>query len=300
MRVLFLLINSMCDISCTYCFYTTGHQKRSHFRVRPEKAIHVAKKITSAGFSTVILSGGDPLHSQLKHETYVLVRELKAQGLKVIINTSAAYLNEDDYNTIIDLGIDRVDISIDSHNASIHDAQRGHHTDTIQAINGLIGKGYENVVTTTVVTLLNAPTLSETIFWLQKLGVQDVRVQCAFFPNNPSAMDGIIQAMHNVGPYLHAPHALKYIELTKHALKAQPAPCLAQCRMGKEYFVCNAQGILTPCFHRNDITLGNLFNDPVDVLCDTFEHHELIACDMPPCFGSHCASLFDIPTFWRK
>ena|GEM_PF-5547164 len=95
MKVLFLLINSVCDISCTYCFYTPGHEKRSGFRVHPKRASHIAEKIASAGFNTVILSGGDPLHSRLKHETYILVRELKMRGLRVIINTSAACLDMD-------------------------------------------------------------------------------------------------------------------------------------------------------------------------------------------------------------
>lgn len=301
MRVLFLLINSVCDIECAYCFYTTGHEKRSRHRVRPEIASQVAERITSIGFDAVILSGGDPLHFRFKYETYVLIRELKARGLKVIINTSAARLDEDDLDTIIGLEVDRLDVSIDSHDAAIHNAQRGCYTDAISTITGLIARDYLNVVTTTVVTDLNAPTLLETIFWLHKLGVKDVRIQRVFLPDNTHDTDGsIMQAMYDAEPYLCAPHAFRYIELTERAFKEQSVPCFAQCRMGKEYFVCNAQGILTPCFHRGDIALGNLFKDPIDALLKAFERHELIMYDVPPCFGSHCASLFDIPTFWGR
>mgnify|MGYP001408472661 CR=1 FL=1 len=299
MKALFLLVNSMCDIACTYCFYTTGHEKRSCYRVRPEVAGQVAKKIASVGFNTVILTGGDPLHSRLKLETYVIIRELKNRGLKVIVNTSAARLLESDLDTVISLEVDRVDVSIDSHDAAIHDAQRGCHAGAVSSITGLLKKGYRNVATTIVVTRLNAPKLSETIFWLRKLGVEDVRIQRVFLPGDTDD-GGIMQAMHDVKPHLRSPHALKYIELTEYAFEGKSAPCLACCRMGKEYFVCNAQGILTPCFHRDDIVLGNLFKDPVDVLLGALERHELIMHDVPPCFGSHCASLFDIPTFWRR
>jgi len=290
----------VCDISCTYCFYTTGHERRSRFRVHSKKASHIAGKVASAGFNTVILSGGDPLHSRLKHETYVLVRELKMRGLRVIINTSAVCLSEDDLDTIINLGIDRIDISIDSHDASIHNVQRGRYADTVNAITGLVSKGYCAVATTTVVSEINAPTLLETIFWLRKLGIKDVRIQRVFFPDNQPDTGSIMRAMYDAIQHLHSLHALKYVELTERAFIGQTAPCYAQCRMGKEYFVCNAQGILTPCFHRDDVVLGNLFDDPVDALLKALERHELIMHDVPPCFGSHCVSLFDIPTFWRR
>ena len=301
MKVLFLLVNSTCDINCTNCFYTTGHEKRSRFRVQPEIAGRTAERIASVGFNTVILSGGDPLHSRFKYETYVLISELKACGLKVIINTSAVRLTEDDLDTIIGLGVDRVDISIDSHDADINNALRGRHHDTVSAITGLIERGYRNVVTTTVVTKLNAPTLMETISWLKGLGVEDVRIQRVFLPNDSTDEGGaIMQAMRDVEPSLRASHASRYIELTERAFNGQSASCGARCRMGKEYFVCNAQGTLTPCFHREDVVLGNLFEDPLDAVLQALASNELIGHDVPPCFGGHCASLFDIPNFWRE
>ena len=301
MKMLFLLVNNTCDMECTYCFYTIGHSERSHFRVRPEIASHVARKIASVGFNMVILSGGDPLCSRFKHESYVLIRELKAHGCKVIINTSAACLDESDLDTIIDLGVDRIDVSIDSHNMDIHDAQRGHYVDAVRTLTGLIKKGYRNVASTIVVTKLNAPTLSETICWLHEIGVEDVHIQRAFLPHRGVEKDdGIMQAIDKAALHLHATHSPLYIDLIKRTFVGGAVPCRAQCRMGKEYFVCDAQGKLIPCFHRDDIVLGNLFNDPVDELLGSLENHELIACDVPPCFGNHCESLFDIPTFWRK
>ncbi len=300
MNVLFLLVNSTCDINCTYCFYTTGHERRSRFRVQPKIAGRAAERIASVGFKTVILSGGDPLHSRFKYETYALIAELKARGLRVVINTSAVRLTGEDLDTIVGLGVDRVDVSIDSHDAVVNDAQRGRHHDAVSAITGLIERGYYNVVTTTVVTKHNAPTLVETISWLRKLGVENVRIQRAFLPDDSIDEDNTIrQAMREAKPHLRAQHTSRYIELTERAFSGQSAPCSARCRMGKEYFVCNAQGMLTPCFHRDDIVLGNLFSDPLEVVQQALASNVLTAYDVPPCFGGHCASLFDIPNFWR-
>ena len=184
MKSLFLLANSVCDIACTYCFYHTGHLKRSNIRIKPLDVNHVAERIIAAGFDTVILTGGEPLKSNLKHETYTLIRELKKKECKVIINTSGAYLDENDLDTIIGLGVDRVDVSIDSCVPSIHNEQRGHIDDAVWTIETLIYKGYRNISTTTVVTERSAVHLIETIELLRKIGVEDVRVQRVFLPDD--------------------------------------------------------------------------------------------------------------------
>ncbi|TXI35269.1 MAG: radical SAM protein, partial [Candidatus Moraniibacteriota bacterium] len=154
MKNLFLMVNSVCDIACTHCFYTTGYEKRSRDRILPRQAGHVAKRIAEARFGTVILTGGDPLHSVHKKETYELVSALKANALRIIINTSAARLSERDFDRLVELAVDRIDVSIDSHDPAVHDAQRGRHTDAVAAIRGLIQRGMP-LSTTTVATARN-------------------------------------------------------------------------------------------------------------------------------------------------
>lgn len=302
MKQLFLIINSVCDIACRYCFYTTGYEKRSRNRIKPEHASHMASRISEMGFHTVILTGGDPLHSRLKHETYVLIRELKLRGRKVIVNTSAVLLNDTDINEIITLGVDRVDISIDSHLANIHDAQRGEHANTARAIAGFIKRGYRSVATTTVVTEANALTLVETVRWLRNLGVETVRFQRVFLPGSGKDALGVISlGMRQACSFLPAAaHIPQYIELTEWAFSRETPSCQAVCQMGKEYFVCSANGTLTPCFHRPDLVLGNLFSDSTEHIEHSLALNALAQCVLPPCFGSHCVSLFDNSRFWRK
>ena len=105
MKVLFLVVNTICDMACKDCFYTRGYEQRVKDRIKPERAKEFANRIVTNGFTSVILTGGDPLSSQFKHETYKLVEELKARDLKVLINTSAAKLNKADVNAIVRLNI---------------------------------------------------------------------------------------------------------------------------------------------------------------------------------------------------
>lgn len=300
MKTLFFLVNSVCDIACTYCFYTTGYEKRSKNRIHPETADYVSERITSVGFNTVILTGGDPLHSRFKHETYVLICALKTKECKVIVNTSAALLTDDDFDTIVKLGVDRVDVSIDSHDAGIHDSQRGRHADAVRTITGLINRGYHSIATTTVVTPANASTLPETVAWLRSLGVKNIRIQRAFLPGKTSSEDDVMcEDMRKCVSQLSDAHVRAYIELTERVFRNETPLSGPTCQMGKEYFVCDATGVLTPCFHRFDLVLGNLFSDPIDAIRRSLERNELTAYTMPPCFGKHCVSLFDNPKFWR-
>lgn len=301
MRSLFLLVNSSCDIACKYCFYTTGYEKRVPHRILAQYAPFVAQRIADVGFDTVILTGGDPFQSRLKHETYQLIRELKKHGRRVIVNTSAALLEERDLDTIVSLTVDRVDISIDSYDPEIHNQQRGCHQDAVNAIIGLLSRGFKKVATTTVVTSLNAPTLQQTIEWLRSLGVTDIRIQRAFIPTHEHSGDDVVtQSIVEARQLLTAPHTSDYIGLSTQGQSKNVLPQHAICAMGKTYFVSTAQGVLTPCFHRSDMVLGNLFRDDPNMLCQALSGHELAIIRHPSCFGSHCISLFDNPRFWES
>jgi MoaA/NifB/PqqE/SkfB family radical SAM enzyme len=302
MKCLFLLVNSSCNIACTYCFYTTGYERRLSNRIGPDMVSHVAKCVSGAGFGSVILTGGDPLHVRFKHETYALIRELKRYGLKVVVNTSAAYLDDSDFDKIEDLEVDRVDISIDSHDPVIHNAQRGCHGDAVCAILGLLRRKGQAVATTTVVTAANAPALSKTVLWLYDLGVTDVRIQRAFLPseNEGASSEYVISSMKEAGLLMSSSHVRRYLCLTESAFSSRGPTADASCRMGKEYFVCDPSGRLTPCFHRADIALGNLFLDPTEDIQIALKKNVLTQQILPPCFGRHCVSLFDNPKFWRS
>ena len=299
-KVLFLLLHSLCNIACEYCFYTTHHERRDKNRIAPEQFEALVATIEALGFRIVKLTGGDPLHSVWKHETYALIAQLKARGIGVIINTSAALLEESDLDRIVALGVDRVDISIDSHDPAVHDAQRGRHADAVFTIKGLLARGFTRVATTTVVTKQNAATLPETLAWLRSLGVKDTRIQRVFLPGEvATAHDLIARSMREASHALPAAHAHRYIALTESTYSGKPKTAGASCRMGKEYFVCDATGGISPCFHLFDTKLGNLFTDPIPELLSRLEENELTHHEVPPCMGTHCTSLFDNQNFWE-
>jgi len=310
MKFLFIIVNNQCNIACSYCFYSTGYQQRSLLRINKNKIKKLASTIKKLKFNGVILTGGEPLHRIWKNETYLLIRELKKRKIKILLNTSATFLNDSDLDKISKLKVDRLDISIDSHIPEINDNQRGRFRDVVSAINGLILRGYKNLSTTTVVTKNNASSLSETINWIHSLGISDAKVQRAFFPGKIArkkiSEKKIMDAMKKIVRKLNYPHSRAYINLTgaifqnNTKLLNSLAPNIFCC-MGKKYFVCDSSGNLTPCFHRSDIKLGNLFNDTILEINSRLENNALSReKKLPKCFGAHCVSLFDNKNFWKK
>lgn len=310
MKFLFIIVNNQCNINCSYCFYSTGYQQRSSLRIDKNKIKKIAFTIKKLKFDGVILTGGEPLHRIWKNETYSLIRELKKRKIKILLNTSATFLNDSDLDKISKLKVDRLDISIDSHVPEINDSQRGRFRDVVNAINGLILRGYKNLSTTTVVTENNASSLSETINWIHSLGISDTRIQRAFFPGKITrkkiSEKKIMDAMKKVVQKSNSLYPRAYINLTEAVFQKNTrlidslAPNIFCC-MGKKYFVCDSSGNLTPCFHRPDINLGNLFNDTIPEINSRLENNALSReKKLPECFGSHCVSLFDNKNFWKK
>lgn len=293
--VLFLNVNNVCDLCCSYCFYTIGHEKRDPSFIHSCQAKTFACTIRELGFGCVILSGGDPLCSKLKEHTYSLIKHLKECGLHVIINTSGAKLDDNDYERLIALGVDRIDISINSYDEAMHNLERGYYQDAVRLIDTMQKKGYTKLSTTTVITQKNAHLAARTLCWLLSKGVEDVRYQPVF--SKESQDFGVLgKAMDECRSVANKSHTDKYVQLCRDAY-TNPDFRVNDCQMGKSYFVCDARGNLYPCFHIDE-SLANILTDDLEFVKEQMSKSEKTT--RSACFGRHCVSLFDNPTFWKE
>jgi len=314
-RGLFLLVNTKCDITCSYCFYTTDHEARDD-DIFGVGAAELVERLRAMHFGSVILSGGDPLNRTSKAATIALVRELVDNSLRVIVNTSAAFLTDEDCQRLAAARPTRVDISIDSVNARVHNLLRGRHTDTIAAIRKLVALGVP-VQTTTVVTSANAHDVAATVTALEQEGVRRAAIQPAYLPDTlpDSYLGRRAQALRLTvtdelrtwlreraataaePDIVEAYHALWDKHWGTGELRTSLQPF---CVMGKKLYVSAADGSLTGCFHRPDVELGNFFTSDVDVLDAALRTNELTQHALPPCAGPHCVSLFEGPASWQR
>lgn len=307
-RALFILVSTQCDIACTYCFYTTGHEKRDRENLFSRNLDGFIASIIDLKFGAVILTGGDPLNRRDKAETIRLIDALGRNGIRVIVNTSAAYLTTHDCERLADARPFRVDVSIDSHDTKIHDGQRGRHDDAVATIRALSSLGV-SVQTTTVVTEANASSLIETVRFLKACGASIQKLQPAFILTRPRAKDGrrstgqlAIQDVTRaaLSQLLTSPEERSYLSLWERYWGdgLDELPMIPRCRMGKSLFVCSSEGTISGCFHRPDVNLGNIFNDSTSQIESNIAMSGLHNEICPSCVGSHCVSLFDSPDSW--
>jgi MoaA/NifB/PqqE/SkfB family radical SAM enzyme len=309
------LVNTKCDIACSYCFYTTDHEMRDE-GILAVSADEVVQRLRTLGFGSVILTGGDPLNRSSKTATTALVRALVNDDVRVIVNTSAAFLSDEDCWQLADARPTRVDVSIDSTSARLHNLLRGRHTDTIAAIRKLVALGVP-VQTTTVVTGANAHDVAATVAALEQEGVTRATIQPAFLPDTlPNSHVGRraealrLTVSDELRAWLQeraanasepdvaaAYHSLWDQHWGTGELRTSLQPF---CHMGKTLYVCAADGSVTGCFHRPDVELGNLFTSDIDVLDASLSANELTQAALPPCAGPHCVSLFEGSDSWRR
>lgn len=314
-RTLFLIVNTRCDLACKYCFYSTGHEKRNDLTVDPKIIPEVARKLKYLGFHTIILTGGEPLSRRYRDRVFEIIGALKRFGFFVIVNTSGAYLDEENCERLLEAAPDRIDFSVDSFDPSVHDFQRGKHSDTVDAISYLLNRQYLSIVVTTVVTAANQNTIQSIVKYFKGLGVQDCRLQPAFLPagfkriggpHSPQMNEHLWRELVKIAQDSPEPESClsyyrywsRYFSPNKDASEAESQ--LPSCQMGKSTFVAESNWTLKACFHRSDPVIGNLLFDSLDSIEAALTKNPLSGIALPSCVGSHCVSLFSRPQNWSN
>lgn len=313
-RTLFLIANSRCDIACSYCFYSTGHEQRDNHQVCIVDAELAVPKLKELGFGTVILTGGDPLNSKYREIALDLIRVFQRNDLNVIVNTSAVFLDEEYLHRLADLDPFRIDISLDSHDAHTHNFQRAHFEEVVKSIETLQRLGYRQIVTTVVVTQQNKTHLKAIKDFVTAFGVRECRFQPAFIPREATKKSESLrltidsnlrselqelayQQSHPTSDSLYFKYWDRFFVDSDSGLVDLRGP-LPRCRMSKDSFVAASDWRLHGCFHRPDVFLGNLLSDEPQVLLSRMVDNELSAESLPSCAGAHCVSLHSRPQNW--
>ncbi|MGN3708648.1 radical SAM protein [Achromobacter xylosoxidans] len=313
-RTLFLIANSRCDIACSYCFYSTGHEQRDNHQVRVVDAELAIEKLKKLSFGTVVITGGDPLSVTYRETALDLIRIFQDNGLVVIVNTSAVFLNEAYLRRLVDLDPYRIDISLDSHVAKTHNFQRAGFDDVVCSIETLVRLGYGRIVVTVVVTQQNRAQLRAIRDFVTGMGVFECRFQPAFIPARASTKNERLRltldsgfraelqelALLQLNPASESLYfrywSRFFVDSDSGLLDLRGA--LPRCRMSKDLFVATSDWRLQGCFHRPDIFLGDLLSDEPDALLSHLLENELSFESLPPCAGAHCVSLQSRPQSW--
>jgi len=104
-----------CSIKCKHCYI-----KQKFETLSKDQKLKIARNIACSSVYWVSFVGGEPL---IVSEIVDIVRILKKSNKKVTITTNGLFLNNF-VQDIIDVGLDAVHISVDSHRKEVHDYLR--------------------------------------------------------------------------------------------------------------------------------------------------------------------------------
>ncbi len=289
----FLIINSLCSNHCKYCFYNTGHLKRTSSVFDFSKIKKLITFLKEYGINEICLTGGDCLHKSIFNKTLSFVKKMKSsmKNLKVNIISSAVNINEKNIYRLKEAKVDVFFISIDSVNVKTNDFLRGNTIKTLKAIKLLIENNVE-VRTISVITAKNIHEVRRTYDTLKKMGVKEIIFQPVFLPLTYSdpfnlridnldriQIKKLFLCLRNI--LLEQNKERYYYLLEKLYLKQETINSI-NCFMGNKKIVIHQNGNVTRCFHDQNV-LGNIFDKNLRLplkfgFCNNF--------------GKKCVSLF--------
>ena len=173
-----LALTYRCNNDCAHCYNlehpgaVTSSNGRTELDTQAWKQI--LDKLWDLGIPHIIFTGGEPT---LRNDLSELIAYAESKGQITGLNTNARRLADADYvDTLVQAGLDHVQITLESNQAEIHDQMVGSKGAFQQTV-----KGIRNVLTTrlfvmtnTTMLLDNVDSIPGTLDFLASLGVPTV------------------------------------------------------------------------------------------------------------------------------
>lgn len=160
-----------CNLKCGHCYISAKSQKVKE-ELTTKEGFRLIDQISEFSKPIFVLSGGEPL---LREDIFELASYGTKKGLRMGMGTNGISIDNDIAKKLLDSGIKRVAISIDSITPSIHDSIRGVNGAYEGAIKGIKACKKNNLSfqINTTVTKQNCSEIFQIVKFAQKLGADD-------------------------------------------------------------------------------------------------------------------------------
>lgn len=180
-----LALTYRCNNNCPHCY-------NARPRTFPEMDTAAWKRtldlLWSIGIPHIVFTGGEPT---LRPDLPELISHAEKLGQITGINTNGRKLKDPLFvQSLVDAGLDHVQITLESHNPAIHDhmvTPRGAWDETVAGLrNALATRLF--VMTNTTLLQENAPFLSDTLDFLVDLGVPTIGLNALIYSGRGSTV----------------------------------------------------------------------------------------------------------------
>jgi radical SAM protein with 4Fe4S-binding SPASM domain len=173
-----LAVTYRCNNDCTHCY---NARPRDYPELSTAQWHQILDKLWSIGIPHVVFTGGEPT---LRTDLYELIAHAEQNGQITGINTNGRRLSDRAYvDTLVNAGLDHVQITLESHDPNIHDKMvhaTGAWKQTVAGIRNVLETPLY-VMTNTTMLETNRPNLTQTLEFLAELGVPTIGLNALIY-----------------------------------------------------------------------------------------------------------------------
>jgi len=158
-----------CNLKCKHCYQSAG--KRLPDELSLSKRLNVIDQLAAEDVFSIAFSGGEPLTDK---DLWPVIERAKKHSMYVSIATNGTLLTKEIAKKMSDVGVDYVEISVDSVNPKKHDEFRGvpgAWEKTVEGIKNVVEQDSINVGLAPTITKMNFNELEDLIKLAMKLKV---------------------------------------------------------------------------------------------------------------------------------
>ncbi len=262
-----LAITYRCQNDCAHCY---NARPRQQAELSTAQWKQILDHLWQIGIPHIVFTGGEPT---LRKDLPELVAHAEHNGQITGLNTNGRLLKDPAYvEALVAAGLDHVQITLESHDAAIHDTmvrRTGAWEETVAGVkNALASRLF--VMTNTTMLRDNAPYLQDTLRFLAELGVPTVGLNALIYSGHgasvgtglaesslPPLLDIARAATHRSGQRLIWYTPTQYCHFDPIQLELGVKGCTAAL-----YNMCiEPDGSAIPCQSYYQ-SLGNMLTDP--------------------------------------
>jgi radical SAM protein with 4Fe4S-binding SPASM domain len=173
-----LAITYRCNNDCTHCY---NARSRDYPELSTEKWYQILDRLWAIGIPHIVFTGGEPT---LRKDLPELIAHAEQNGQITGINTNGRRLSDRDYvESLVQAGLDHVQITLESHEAKIHESMVNTHGAWKQTVAGIrnVLETPLYVMTNTTMLETNSPTLHRTLDFLADIGVPTIGLNALIY-----------------------------------------------------------------------------------------------------------------------
>ena len=176
-----LAVTYRCNNDCAHCY---NERERDFPELGTDEWKKILDKLWELGVPHIVFTGGE---ASLRNDLPELIAHAEANGQITGLNTNARRLADEKYvQQLVDAGLDHVQITVESHDADVHNTMmrsKDAHKQTIKGLRNVLNSPLY-VMTNTTMLRTNVDTIPDTLDFLADLGVPTIGLNALIYSGN--------------------------------------------------------------------------------------------------------------------